>query len=955
MMMFSELLRFVRFHRYPLLIAGIAWWICITTYVPGSWLTGWDTLHPEFNFPLAFERIFSGVWREEQGFGTVAGHSHMSELPRYVVLWIFSLVAPLSMVRYLYIFACFIAGPVGVYYFVTYILPAKDAGHAAFLSGLMYICNIAVLHHLLVPFEMFPTHYAFLPWLFLYATKYIREQSRMSLVVFSALTFFASPMAYAAQLWYVYCISLVMYTSVISWKAAGHAFKQLVVICAVTVCINAFWLFPHLYHVIHNAHWIPESHINSLFSERMFLYNQSRGTFYDVAILQGALYDFLHYDGERFTSLFEDVSSHLNNPFIMGIGYAIFALVVFGMVLVVFRKNWYGIAIIPVFVGAYIFLTSASDVSRWIFSWLFTALPLVKEAMRSPYTKFSLVLLFSYSVFFGYAMWWVHSWFSWWGKKLATGIVAFFLIVYMLPLFQGKLIEKHMKVAIPDDYFSLFSFFREQDASSHVAFLPAQALWGWEYYRWGYQGAGFVWFGIPQTSIVRDADSWSPQNENFYAEFSYAMYSGNEKAVDRVLEKYSVSWVVIDHHKISPDDPKSTYLERIEDSAQKSNRLKKVQTFGAIDVYEVTLPYRMKTFGRVVRAVEAGPLYTYAQDDKAFEEYGTYYTKTSGEHGSDSSLPSIYYPFRSLFTGKGQDAHEFTVREEDGGYAVESIDDPSIRVTVPFIKGNGTYDSFDDALLPEREVSRCDRKKTGFVEKIPLPDGSIELISQDASNCLDIPLPNLTHRQGYIIHVDSKHYEGMSLLFALVNKNSNRQDILSQLPYADTMSYFIVPPMEMYGQGYGLFFDNVGIGHIPTRNQLGRIRVQPFPYEYIRSLKLVSDTIVSNRLFVYAQNYDNGWMAYLVHCDDDSLRCRIQKTMPMLFGRRLNDHVEVNNWANGWIVDDVCPPAMTDDECRSSIKSLFWPQYTEYAGFLVAICTFSVVLFRKKYAAGIVR
>ena len=33
---------------------------------PNTWLSGWDTLHPEWNFSLAFERIFNGVWRTDQ-------------------------------------------------------------------------------------------------------------------------------------------------------------------------------------------------------------------------------------------------------------------------------------------------------------------------------------------------------------------------------------------------------------------------------------------------------------------------------------------------------------------------------------------------------------------------------------------------------------------------------------------------------------------------------------------------------------------------------------------------------------------------------------------------------------------------------------------------------------------------------------------------------------------------
>src|SRR3989338_8878624 len=104
---------------YPLLIAAITLWISATSYTSGTWLSGWDTLHPEFDFALNVERVINGVWREEQGLGALAGHSHMSELPRYVLLYLTSFVFPDHFLRYFYRYLCFIVGPLGIYCFVN--------------------------------------------------------------------------------------------------------------------------------------------------------------------------------------------------------------------------------------------------------------------------------------------------------------------------------------------------------------------------------------------------------------------------------------------------------------------------------------------------------------------------------------------------------------------------------------------------------------------------------------------------------------------------------------------------------------------------------------------------------------------------------------------------------------------------------------------------------------------
>ena len=72
-------------------------------YAPNTYLTGWDTLHPEFSFPENLQRLLFGVWRPEQGLGAVAGHSHMADLPRVVLLWLWSFFLPISMLRYTYL------------------------------------------------------------------------------------------------------------------------------------------------------------------------------------------------------------------------------------------------------------------------------------------------------------------------------------------------------------------------------------------------------------------------------------------------------------------------------------------------------------------------------------------------------------------------------------------------------------------------------------------------------------------------------------------------------------------------------------------------------------------------------------------------------------------------------------------------------------------------------------
>src|SRR3989344_8536480 len=112
----KQLAPWLRDYVYPLLLTFLGGIIAGVNYKPGTFLTGWDTLHPEFNFPLAFERTINGVWRTYQGLGTIAIQSHMADLPRIFALWILSSAFPLNSLRYITMLTPLIIGPLGIYF-----------------------------------------------------------------------------------------------------------------------------------------------------------------------------------------------------------------------------------------------------------------------------------------------------------------------------------------------------------------------------------------------------------------------------------------------------------------------------------------------------------------------------------------------------------------------------------------------------------------------------------------------------------------------------------------------------------------------------------------------------------------------------------------------------------------------------------------------------------------------
>ena len=73
-------------------------------------------------------------------------------------------------------------------------------------------------------------------------------------------------------------------------------------------------------------------------------------------------------------------------------------------------------------------------------------------------------------------------------------------------------------------------------------------------------------------------------------------------------------------------------------------------------------------------------------------------------------------------------------------------------------------------------------------------------------------------------------------------------------------------------------------------------------------------------LLVLSQGYDSGWIAI---------------GFP---NYKLLKHVKVNSWENGWMVSD-----------SNHIIILFWPQYLEFAGFVLLITGLLAIMLKKQF------
>lgn len=911
----------IRNNIYLFFLAILAGIIVGANYTPGTILSGWDTLHPEFNFSLAFQRAITGVWREDQGLGAVAIQSHMADLPRIVLLWIASFFLPNDLLRYALLLISLAVGPVGMYILSREVLCLtykKHCSFASFFAALAYLCNLAVVQQFIVPLEMFTVHFATLPWLLFTALKVLRGEERFWKYAFITVTFLSVPQAHTATLFYAYFFTF--FIILCSYLIIHRTLRQKILPNALfliftTVAVNAFWLLPNIYAMYAHGEDVRTSKVNSLFSDEAFAKNQKYGTIADVALLRGFLFDWQLRDPKTNTDV--DVlaawKQHFAySPVIPTIGYAVFVLSLAGIGICIVKRNTLGLAFVPLFILPFLFLTNDTWPAMLILQKFRTIHPMLGEALRFPFTKFSLLFASAMSLYAGIGVIVVLNKVKQPILSASTKIfLSGFLLWYFLPGFTGQLIHPAMRITIPKNYFDLFAFLRTKPNENRVAVLPAASFWNWVNYRWGYQGAGFLQFGIPQPILDRDYDRWSRFNENYYWELSKAIYSKDISAIHGVIKKYDIRYVIFDESVFDREHGRATFVEEIKGMLGEIKDIKKIWGEGKLTLYERT--GASQSFIKLAGVLPTvSPPYRWTDNDTAYQSLGDYL--------SGQGKP------QSLFTKRSTDERDLDLAP----FAT-----PSVLVFEATVGGQ---------LAPESVVP-CGIAGGGTASAKVL-DGFLRFKSLNQRNCLSFAAPSLSHKEGYLVAVESRHITGRPLLFALINETAKHTELETYLGDSKT-DYFVLPPLAPDGLGYSVYLSNDSIGRYETINDIKRISFYTLPYNELvkyregpeglegqgelKKMKVDHPNPAFYKItldsqnpatLILSQSYHDGWKAFAVGKGFQEIKNRVL----------------VNNWENGWILDG--------DE--TTIILFFLPQLLQWIGFGLLPIPF-LVLFLKRF------
>lgn len=915
---------------FPLVLILISAFLCFKNYSPGTYLIGWDSLHPEFNFPEAFRRAVEGVWRAEQGVGALAAHSHMADLPRIVFLWLESFIIPASFLRYSYIFLCLILGPLGVYFFLKYVFQKEKenrwTGAAAFLGAMFYLLNLSTLQNFYVPFEMFTAAFAFIPWVALLGLKFLREGGKRNLLLWAVLLIISSPMAYAATLWYASFSGFFIFLATITLISPGRKLKikRFLLLLATAVFLNLYWILPNTYSIIDQSALISNSNINRLFSSEAFLRNRDYGNPADILLQKSFLFSWRNFEtnGNQFTDLLGVWTKYLENPIVLKIGYILAGFYVLGILVSIIRREKVGLAMIPAALFAVFFLININPPTGGFYAYLYNNFGVFAEGFRMPFTKFSILYQFLASFYFGFfiltllslkeSRFKVVRLLSFSVKTLFFFSVSAGLIYFMLPAFNGWMIGPNVRKAFPAEYGQVFNWFNSKPYGQ-IALFPINSKYGWEYRNWampagrqGYEGSGFLTYGLKSPILYRDFDRWSIGNEDFYNQSAFALYANDSESFVTILKKYNVKYLLLDESIINPGGTAEILkIPELKNIFAESG-FREVANFGFLTVYESgfggTEVYAPSNF------IQSDTITSYLPVDPVYAKNGDYIN-------TNEMLPVRISP------------------EMPQGSPVVS-EDLSINRGFP-------------------EAFNCDLRKNGTVFKTNSSEGILYRAEGGGASCDYLGYLDLKYNQGYVLRVAGENREGRSIKMYLFNQYSEVPDVEEILPSGSFDKTFPVYPKNVEGAGparnassiadaggYVLNLETRSFGRLPSENLLTKVEFYPVdptsvqektPYIY-NNLKILGVTkygtwaykIVASGdvLLTLGRSYDPGWIA-------------IPTTKHKL------QHVEVNSWANGWIVPSNQPFN------QSTIYLIFWPQLLEWGGGIIGLITFLGLILRR--------
>ena len=857
--------------------------LCWQNFTPGTILSGWDNLHPEFNIIANIKRSIFSTWQEYQGLGLLAGMAHASDLVRQLIILPLTLFLPQNLIRYLWHFGMLFLGSFGLYNLVRYITKSRTS---AWISSLFYLLNFGTVQYFHLAFDPYSTFWGFFPWLILFLFQYLDNPKNLKNLLL--INLLATPSFYVQTLFVVYiiCISIVFIIHFFTRPKSFHLLNYSSIYLIIFL-INSFWLLPNIYFTFTRFKITQNSIQNQIVTDQFVEQIINRGNIKSFGLLQGQYYDLKTNRSKNTEFLMDTWHSHFSSSVVQIFSYITISLSLIG----IFSKNKYKKYILGILLFSLIAFLSDTAPFSFINNSLHN-LPIINQIFRNSFTKLLVPMVFSLSILLGLSVNFL--------KKFSY-LIPFLIIFVSWPSFQGNFISPIIRSRIPEKYYQLFNYLKTQDSSKRILNLPQYNYWGWYDFNWNYTGSGFIWYGIDQSITDRTFDVWDNNLENLYWQLHYALISQNSDYFDLLLEKYNISYILFDRNLFFNEAANSgKVIFDNENILTFSKKLTLEKKFDNLKLYSVIKNQdNISLYSNLPNiSTSLSPHYL----DFAFLNY-KHYKNNSGEEFYD------IFPFNSLTT-------------------VSPIQTIKIENDILFSNHNNYQIPLELSWTP------CLASN---------PSLTITAVNEEVVNFYDCG-SEVKLDQGHLIKIEYKNILNRPPLVKIFSQSNNRLIIDTKLTSNQNISYLVVPPIYTFDTGLGINISSLSLSKKASTNEIISISFAPFDWSTIASLHFNQPQSVSKSLLVFSHQYNQTF--YTASFSPTSIPSQLVLNQSYSPGwiafyfdsyHRLNllSHIKINNWANGWEISN---------DTNSTVYIIFWPQILEFLGFILLLIPLSLFL-----------
>ena len=549
----------------PYLAVFAAFIIILLTNLPswGSWLLGWDSLLPEMAPAANWQRLIHAGWQEYQGLGLLGGMAHGADLTRFIILWPLMLLLPASAIRYIWLFAMVLLGPLGVVKLLKRLLSNNNKkpisltpGAANFLAafgGLFYLFNLGTVQNFFFPLETFSSFYGFLPWLIWAFLRASQSKQPSRFLILFIINWLATS-AFAVQtMFIVYAILLAFFAVREIFAARGKNLLSILIAGLIIIAVNFYWLLPVSIFTLTNVDATVQSRQNLISTPDSQTLNHVAGTPGNIFLLKGYWLDYEITDPleKRPVHAFYVWRTHFDSPIVFTATTALAVFSVLGLTWALIRRRPFAITVFLLYLLTFVMLSAGNGIPGIIFNFVAQHIPLFGQIFRTTFTKWIALASLIYSLGLVFFLREVYAIFCRYHLSLPIhaaigGTLVLHTLIICFPFFRHHLISHYMELPLSNTQREVFAYLKTVPVTHRGINLPFNNLWGWQSNSWGYMGSGFWWYGISQPMVDRNFDVWSNTNETMYTQLNLAVYQNDYQAIIALLEHYQITWLLFD-------------------------------------------------------------------------------------------------------------------------------------------------------------------------------------------------------------------------------------------------------------------------------------------------------------------------------------------------------------------------------------------------------------------------